>query len=118
MFNKLLSNLPFNPSLIDQVSFYSKRLRKESGIRRIGFVFIALTMMIQIFAVISPTEASNQCSSNDIIRCGFRTREEAVQRCNENTAGFRTIIEYYGMSCASLASAGTRTIRTNDQGDQ
>lgn len=118
MFNKLLSNLPFNPSLIDQVSFYSKRLRKESGIRRIGFVFIALTLLVQIFAVVSPTEASNQCSSNDVVRCGFRTREEAVQRCNENTQGFRTIIEYYGMSCGSLASAGTRTISTNEQGDQ
>lgn len=118
MFNKLLSNLPFNPSLIDQVSFYSKRLKKESAIRRVGFAFIAITMLVQIFAIVSPTEASNQCSSNDIIRCGFRSRDEAVQRCNENTAGFRTIIEYYGMSCTSLASASTRTISTNEQGDQ
>lgn len=117
MFNKLLSNLPFNPSLIDQVSFYSKRLRKESGIRRVGLIFVAMTMLIQIFAIVSPTEASNQCSSNDVIRCGFKTRAEAVQRCNENAAGFRTIIEYYGMSCTSIANAGTRTISTNEQGD-
>lgn len=118
MFNKLLSNLPFNPSLIDQISFYSKRLRKESGIRRLGLIFIALTMLVQIFAIVSPTEASNQCSSNDIIRCGFNTRAEAVQRCNENTAGFRTIIEYYGVNCGTLANAPTRTISTNEQGDQ
>jgi uncharacterized repeat protein (TIGR01451 family) len=118
MFKKLLSNLPFNPSLIDQVVFYSKRLRKEAAIRRIGFIFVALTLVIQIFATVSPTEASNQCSSNDIIRCGFKTREEAVVRCNTNAYGFKTIVEYYGMSCASLASAQTKTISTNAQGDQ
>lgn len=113
MFKKLLSNLPFNPSLITEVSFYSKRLRKESSLRRIGFGFVALTFMVQIFAVISPAEASNQCSSNDIIRCGFKTQSEAVQRCNSNTAGFRTIIEHYGVSCATLSSAGVQTISSS-----
>ena len=90
MFKKLLSNLPFNPSLITEVSFYAKRLNRESSIRRIGFVFVALTLVVQVFAVISPAEASNQCSSNDIIRCGFKSKSEAVQRCNNNTQGFRT----------------------------
>lgn len=113
MFRKLLSNLPFNPGLITQVSFYAKRLHREGSIRKAGFVFIALTFAVQAFAVVSPAEASNQCSSNDIIRCGFNSRSEAVQRCNANTAGFRTILEYYGITCATLANAGTQTIRTN-----
>ena len=52
MFKKLISNLPFNPSLIGQVSFYAKRLRKEESIRRAGFGFMALAMFIQLFAVI------------------------------------------------------------------
>ena len=118
MFKKLLSNLPFNPSLITEVSFYAKRLKKESSIRRLGFVFIALTMVVQIFSVISPAEASNQCSSNDIIRCGFKSQSEAVQRCNSNTSGFRTIVEYYGVTCATLASAKTQTIKSNAQNNQ
>lgn len=118
MFKKLLSNLPFNPSLITQVAFYARRLHRESSLRRAGLIFVALTMAVQVFAVISPAEASNQCSSNDVIRCGFRTREEAVQRCNSNTAGFRLILEYYGVSCGTLASAGTQTIRTNSYGNE
>ena len=118
MFKKLLSNLPFNPSLITEVSFYAKRLKKESSIRRLGFVFIALTMVVQIFSIISPAEASNQCSSNDIIRCGFKSQSEAVQRCNSNTSGFRTIVEYYGVTCATLASAKTQTIKSNAQNNQ
>lgn len=118
MFNKLLSNLPFNPSLIDQVAFYSSRLKKEAVVRRVGFVFIALTMLLQVFAVIRPIEASNQCSSNDVIRCGFKTKEQAIDRCNSNAQGFRTIIEYYGVSCATLASASVQTIAATAQNDQ
>ena len=118
MFNKLLSNLPFNPSLIDQVAFYSSRLKKEAVVRRVGFAFIALTMLLQVFAVIKPTEASNQCSSNDVIRCGFKTKEQAVDKCNTNAQGFRTIIEYYGISCATLAGASVQTIAATAQNDQ
>jgi uncharacterized repeat protein (TIGR01451 family) len=112
MFRKLLSNLPFNPSLITQVSFYAKRLNKEASIRRLGLVFVSLTVAVQAFAVISPAEASNQCSSNDVIRCGFRTRSEAVQRCNANTAGFRSIVEHFGVSCATIANAATETVNS------
>lgn len=118
MFKKLLSNLPFNPSLITEVSFYAKRLNKESSIRRIGFVFVALTLVVQIFAVISPAEASNQCSSNDILRCGFKSKSEAVQRCNNNTQGFRTIIENYGINCTTLANSGVQTISSRAYSNQ
>ena len=118
MFNKLLSNLPFNPSLIDQVAFYSSRLKKEAVVRRVGLAFIAITMLLQIFAVVRPTEASNQCSSNDVIRCGFKTKQQAVDQCNSNAQGFRTIIEYYGISCATLAGASTQTIEATAQDNQ
>ncbi len=118
MFKKLLSNLPFNPSLITEVSFYTKRLKQESSLRRIGFVFVALTLVVQVFAVISPAEASNQCSNNDIILCGFRSKSEAVQKCNANSQGFRTIIEYYGVSCTTLNSASTKTIKSSDYNGQ
>lgn len=118
MFKKLLSNLPFNPSLITEVSFYAKRLKRESSLRRIGFTFVALTLVVQVFAVISPAEASNQCSSNDVIRCGFKSQSEAVQRCNSNTAGFRTILEHYGINCDTLASAGTQTVKSSSHGGQ
>lgn len=113
MFKKLLSNLPFNPSLINEISFYSKRLKKESSIRRVGFVFVALTLVVQVFAVITPAEASNKCNTNDIIYCGFKTHDQANQLCANNTTGFRTILEYYGITCATLAAASTQTVNSN-----
>lgn len=116
MFKKLLSNLPFNPSLITEVSFYVKRLKRESSLRKVGFVFVALTLVVQVLAVVSPAEASNQCSSNDIIRCGFTSQSEAVQRCNSNTAGFRSIIGHYGVTCDTLASASSQTVKSSANG--
>ena len=118
MFKKLLSNLPFNPSLITEVSFYAKRLNKETSLRKLGFVFVALTMVVQVIAVASPAEASNKCSNNDIVRCGFTTRSQAVQQCNSNTQGFKTILNYYGISCDTVASAGTQTVKTNSHNNQ
>lgn len=120
MFNKLLSNLPFNPSLIDQVSFYAKRLHKEAGIRRAGFAFLALAMVVQLFAVFSPAQASLSCdpSGNDIVQCGFKSKSEAVSYCQQNTRGFGTILLYHGLTCDKLTSAEDVTIRTTDYGNR
>lgn len=120
MFNKLLSNLPFNPSLIDQVSFYAKRLHKEAGIRRAGFGLIAMAMVVQLFAVMSPAQASLSCdpSGNDIIQCGFKTKAEAINHCQNNTRGFGAIMLHHGLTCDKLASAEDITIKTTDYGNR
>lgn len=105
MFKKLLSNLPFNPSLIGQVSFYTKRMKQESAIRRAGVLFLVLAMLVQFFAVISPPQSSLASSDNDIVRGGFTSQQNAVDNCLGNTQNFRTILEYYGLSCDSLRAA-------------
>lgn len=111
MFKKLLSNLPFNPSLIHQLSFYGKRMRKEASIRRTGVVFIMLAMFIQFAAVLSPAQPSLASSSNDIIPGGFSSRQQAVNWCNQN-AEIRAIYSRYGITCASIAKASTVTRST------
>lgn len=67
MFKKLVSNLPYNPSLIHQVGFYADRLRAEKSVRRISFVFMALALVVQSFAVIAPPERSLGLSNNHIL---------------------------------------------------
>lgn len=118
MFNKLLSNLPFNPSLIHQVSFYTKRLRKEAAIRRVGFLFIALTMVLQIVAINTPAEASCDAANNDIIRCGFGSRDQALRHCQSNTQGFGAMLQHYGVGCDAVGGAATVSIRSTDNNRQ
>lgn len=117
MFKKLLSNLPFNPSLVKQLSFYTKRMRREASIRRLSTVFIILAMFVQFAAVISPAQPSLAASSNDIIYGGITSKQDAVNRCNSN-AEIRAIYAYYGVSCAAIAGSTTVTRNTYDYNSQ
>jgi uncharacterized repeat protein (TIGR01451 family) len=116
MFNKLISNLPFNPSLIDQVSFYAKRLHKEAGIRRVGFGLTALAIAVQVFAVMAPAQANVSCdpSGNDVLQCGFSSQSQAVSKCRNNQQNFATILKYYNLNCDSVANAGVQNIKSTD----
>jgi uncharacterized repeat protein (TIGR01451 family) len=118
MFKKLLSNLPFNPSLIGQVSFYAKRLHREEVLRRTGLVLVVLAMLVQVFAVASPAEPTLAESPNDILRGGFTTREQAVNYCRTNTQDFANILAYYKVTCEALATASTVTIKSTDHDRQ
>lgn len=117
MFKKLLSNLPFNPSLIGQVTFYAKRLHRESALRRAGFIMMALAMVVQMFAVISPPESSLQASPNtDLISGGFSSKKEAVGHCNGNTQNFKKIMNHFGISCDAIANGTVTQIAPRDHG--
>lgn len=114
MFKKLISNLPFNPSLIGQVSFYAKRLRKESTMRRTGLILLSLALAVQVFAVTSPPQPTLARSNNDLIVGGFTTKDEGVGYCKQNTRNYKTILAYYGISCEDMAKASTTTIKSTD----
>lgn len=117
MFKKLLSNLPFNPSLIDQVSFYAKRMHREESLRRLGLVFIVMAMFVQMFAIISPPEPTLASGANDIVNGGFTSKEQAVNQCRNNTQSFGVILNYYGITtCEALEKASVVNIKSTDHG--
>lgn len=118
MFRKLLGNLPFNPSLITQVSFYAKRMKQESAVRRIGMLFMALTMLVQFFAVISPPQPSLASSDNDLIFGGITSREDAVFACRTNTRDYATILGYYGINCDNLGQTSEVELTSTDYDKQ
>ena len=53
MFKKLLSNLPFNPSLIGQVTSYANHLQTEVRLRRLGLLVLIVCLAIQIVPLVS-----------------------------------------------------------------
>jgi uncharacterized repeat protein (TIGR01451 family) len=123
MLNKLLANLPFNPSLMDQVAFYGKRLRAESSVRRIGLVFVTLALLVQVFAAISPARSSADSSPNDLINGGIGSKADALVDCQNNivsdgNVGYGTILNTYGISCADVANASVVSLRSTDDNKQ
>ncbi len=117
MFKKLLSNLPFNPSLIGQVSFYAKRLHSERTVRRAGLIILLLAMAMQLFAVVSPPQASLASSAdNDLIPGGFSNREQAVLHCLDPSKDYGKILAHYNITCDDVNQTATVHLQSTDYG--
>lgn len=114
MFKKLLSNLPFNPSLIGQVSFYAQRMHQETRVRRLGLIMVVLSVIVQMFAVVSPPEPTLAHSANDIVPGGFVTKAQAVENCRKDSYDFQTILAHFGINCEALERAAIKNIRSTD----
>lgn len=80
MFRRIVSNLPFSPALVGQLSFYARRLRKEELTRRLGLVFTALALVVQGLAVLQPPEAINAATPGQV---------DSAPRCTVTAVGDR-----------------------------
>lgn len=105
MFRKLVSNLPFNPSLLGNVSFYARRLKQEESIRRMSFGFMALAMFVQIFAVVAPPQKS-LAYSNDYIVNGLNSRDDLLRAWDGQTgdAHVAEIYQKFGLTRDDIAA--------------
>jgi uncharacterized repeat protein (TIGR01451 family) len=104
MFEKLISNLPFSPSLVAQLGFYAQRLKREQWIRRLGLVFTVFALIIQSLAIFSPPESANAASANDMVPGGIHSVNQAVQLWDNNSYNFRDVMSYFGITRAELSS--------------
>lgn len=110
MFRKLISNLPFSPSLVGQLGFYAKRLSKEEATRRIGLIFTALALVVQCLAVFQPPQAANAASSNDFVYGGLglgssRSLDNFLRPYDSNVGGLKDIMNYVGITRDEIASS-------------
>ncbi len=119
MFKKLVANLPFNPSLINQIGFYSDRLRQEKSVRRMSFVFMAMAMVVQSLAVISPPQKSLASSSTNIMS-GLEKKSDILSYYDNPNSNVRAIFSHYNLSrddIAGLTDEPNVSIFTNDGND-
>lgn len=78
---------------------------------------MALAMVLQMFAVISPPQASLQASPNtDLINGGFSSKKEAVNHCRNNTQNYKKIMNHFGISCEAISNAEVTSIKPRDHG--
>ncbi len=110
MFKKLVSNLPFNPGLIQQVAFYGKRLHKEQGIRRISFVFMAATLLINIVAIASPAQNTLAGSDSNIMVGGGATTKEGIIQKYDQDPWVRAVFSSFGISKEDIQKMTPETL--------
>lgn len=118
MFKKLVSNLPFQPSLLGDVSFYISRLKQEEIIRRFGVLLLLIGFGLQIFTVAFPPQATLATHRSDIIY-GASTKTDVLSayRRNEDQLGrkdIRAIFNNYGIGEAQIQNAKKVTISDGD----
>lgn len=120
MFRKIVSNLPFSPALIGQLSFYAKRLRKEEATRRLGIFFIILALIVQSLAVFQPPESANAASSNDFVPGGLglgenRSLNNFLAPYDANTNKLRDVMNYAGITRAEITATQFTSFKVGDK---
>lgn len=115
MFKKLIANLPFNPSLIAQVAFYTDRLKRERAVRAVSVFLILFTMVLQMFAVLVPPQKSLAASDNHILD-GLSSTRSAAENINyllqtwDTNNDVRAIYSTFGVTREDIASMDTKTV--------
>lgn len=109
MFKKLVANLPFNPSLISQIAFYTDRLKRERAVRGLSVFFILITMFVQMFAVVVPPQKSLAASDNHILdgltssRSAQANKDFLLQTWDSND-DVRAIYSVFGVTREDIAA--------------
>lgn len=79
MFKKLVSNLPFSPSLINQIGIYAGRLRKEQFLRKISLIFAFFAVIIQLLVLFNPPKSANTKQQYNQISCAENSQKYLAQ---------------------------------------
>lgn len=118
MFKKLVSNIPFNPSLIEHIPKYKATLKRERKLRLVGLIILIFAFIAQLFITIFPAHPGFASSPNNLLSSGFSSQTTAVNDCYSNNQGFETILTYYSISCSSLSQAKSETITASSYNNQ
>lgn len=113
MFRKLVSNLPFSPALVGQISFYAKRLSKEEITRRIGLIFTIMAVVVQSFAVFSPPEQATASNRPDVIPGGVTSVQQVLNTYDAGASGqndFKDLMDYMGITRDELARMENKVV--------
>lgn len=105
MFQDVVSNLSLSPAASGQLSFYWRRLKREQLTRTLSFVMAGALVVLQAFTIVAPADAANNCSSNDIIRCGIFKQnhpQKTLLAIYDTDPEIRAIFTHYGISRADI----------------
>lgn len=112
MFKKLVSNLPFNPSLIQQVSFYGKRLQQEQAIRKTSFLFIVGALIINIIAISAPAQNTLAGTDGHIVQGGGTSTKAGILQKYDQDPTVQAIYASFGIQRSHIEKMTLQSINT------
>jgi Domain of unknown function DUF11 len=113
--NKLITKLNFNPSAVDQVSFYAKHLKQEQSIRRIGLFFIVLTFFVQIIATAVPAKQSFASSPNNVVQSAPISNLSELKSAYNKNADVKALYNRFGINSGDMEPGPVKNVTFNFQ---
>lgn len=108
MINRLISNLPYNPSLINELAFYTKRIKREESIRKVGFVLIILSLFVQMFAASFPAEKSLAQSPNNDLIGRVETKAQILRAWDNPRTGVAQAYQKFGVTRKDISNLSNK----------
>lgn len=109
MFKKIISYLPFSPSLARQTGAYARWLHREEKHRRIGLILSGLMFVVQITLLFFPPGEPTAGRAAAITDQSFPGKQQLLEYCIKNN-NFRTVLGRAGIDCRALNSVENTTI--------
>ena len=106
LFRDFVTNLSLKrPGAKNKLSYYIRRLGKETATRRLAAALIVIVTLFQAFTFIVPPKPSNAASPNDIHYGGYSNKDQVIAEY-QNNAEIRAIYQYFGIRLEDLQNAG------------
>lgn len=98
MFRKLLLHLSSSPSLVARLGDYAKQLKHEARLRRVGVYMLIGTALLHLFVATFPPKPHTTAHESNLIYGGITSREDLLQRYQQNQASLQKILHKLGLS--------------------
>ena len=120
MFTKLISNLPYSPSLVQDIGEYRSHIQQESKLRKLGLISISIAALLYGYTLFFGAEASLLSSpGSDIIQGGTvatsdNSTNQSLVEAISNSSDAQAAYDYYNISTDDILNASMITIESNE----
>lgn len=114
MFRKIVTESTYSPALAASLGEYIRRLRRDTIKRQVGFVFVLLSIVIQLFATLLPPESANAKNPEIFIDGGVRSVQEYLGYYDENAEGIKDLLNSLGITRLNIETAIPTTLSSAD----
>lgn len=117
MFRKLVSNLPFQPTLIEDIYLFIKQTNKEYRLRKLGLLLLLIGFIFNL-VVLSISNNSTYRYKSDLVY-GANSQKDILESYRRGTdklgrEDIRPIYNHYGISEAQISNAKVVNITSSD----
>lgn len=116
MFRKIVSELTYSPALAGHLGVYIRHYRTEVSTRQIGIIFIALAVVVQLFATLLPPESANANDPSTFIEGDIVSVDQYLDHYDRNTANLRDLLSSLGIQRIDIETAELATLASETNG--